>query len=122
MVASLVVRAWASLLANPVEVTLLRYIFVSPSPRFGRGTPGASGNAPKSAAVSRSALLGGPNGIPGSETRPDPQGGIQVGGANKAERRRAQGAVRPRGRQAQRCPTVTAARRTMLYRSDRAVP
>ena len=95
MVASLVVGVWASLLANPVRGHVIEVHFVSPSPRFGRGTPGASGNAPKSAAVSRSALLGGPDGIPGSETRPDPQGGIPAGGANKAERRRAQGAVRP---------------------------
>src|SRR5665213_4046110 len=112
MVASLIVGVWASLLANPVKVTLLRYISFLLCPVFGRGTPGASGNAPKSAAVNRSALLGGPNGIPGSEARPDPQGGIPAGGANKAERRRTQGAVRPLGRQAQRCPTVTAVRRT----------
>jgi hypothetical protein len=95
MVASLVVGVWASLLANPVEVTLLRYIsFLLAAVSVGAPQE-ASGNAPKSAAVSRSALLGGPNGIPGSEARPDPQGGIPAGGANKAERRRAQGAFRP---------------------------
>ena len=37
--------------------------------------------------------------------RADPQGGISAGGADKAERRRAQGAARPSGRQAKQCPT-----------------
>ena len=43
-------------------------------------------------------------------SRADPQGGILTGGADKAERRRAPGAVRPLGRQAPQCPAVTAAK------------
>ena len=43
-------------------------------------------------------------------SRADPQGRILTGGADKAERRRAPGAVRPLGRQAPQCPAVTAAK------------
>jgi hypothetical protein len=42
--------------------------FVFSFARFDRGTQGASENALKSAAVSRSALLGEPDWIPGSGT------------------------------------------------------
>jgi hypothetical protein len=92
--------------------------FISPFAPFSVGAPGASGATPKSEAVSRSALLGGPDGIPVSETRTNPEGGIQAGGADKAERRRAQGVARPSGRQAQLSPTENGANENDRVASD----
>src|SRR5215831_639992 len=85
-----------------------RYISFLLSSRSRPGHTKASGTAPKSEAVSRSALSGGPAGFRRA-SRADPQGRILTGGADKAERRRAPGAVRPLGRQAPQCPAVTAA-------------
>src|SRR5260370_33263458 len=54
------IRVSASPLTKSVEVTLLRYISFLLVPRSRSGHLEASGAAPKSEAVSRSALLGGP--------------------------------------------------------------
>lgn len=70
----------------PIKVTLLNILFSRSAPSLDRGTPEASGDAPKSKTVSRSALLGETGRILVSVAN-EPIGPNPAGGTGKAERR-----------------------------------